>query len=150
MFWNWFKPKNNQQWRTEQASKWRLVRQSVLKRDKFQCQNPSCKRTETKKLRMAVHHINDASNNPSLIFDMDNLITLCHGRAKCHNNFHKWNGGFSKPCSNTDLERWFRYERIRKSGAVTLFFLENVWITLALITLGVLIIAYGVSKVILM
>ncbi|WP_434576884.1 RNA-guided endonuclease IscB [Thermoanaerobacterium thermosaccharolyticum] len=61
----------------EQKGFWN-VREYVMYRDNYECQNPDCK-NKSKKKKLQVHHIgywkNDYSNRPS------NLITLC---SKCH------------------------------------------------------------------
>lgn len=49
------------------------VRIRVLKRDKFKCQMPGCK----KKKRLQVHHIITWSGASSLRYDEHNCITLC-------------------------------------------------------------------------
>lgn len=50
--------------------KWR---QSVYKRDNFQCQWPQC----NLKRKLNAHHIKTWSNNIGLRFNIDNGITLC-------------------------------------------------------------------------
>ena len=49
------------------------VRIRVLKRDKFKCQMPGCK----KKKRLNVHHIEKWANAAHLRYDEHNCITLC-------------------------------------------------------------------------
>ena len=102
---------DRQAWRKTYATEWRTLKKKVIKRDGNSCQNPSCNRRMMNRTILAVHHIEDASSNKSLRLDPDNLITLCHGKNRCHNNFHKWMGGFSKPCTRADLELWFDVQK---------------------------------------
>lgn len=53
-----------------QYKKWRS---SVYRRDKFQCQWPSC----TNKKKLNAHHIKNWAQFPGLRFTVDNGITLC-------------------------------------------------------------------------
>ena len=57
------------------------LKQQILERDNYTCQDPNCKHKSNK---LAIHHIdyNKQNNNP------ENLITLC---AKCHgkSNFNR-------------------------------------------------------------
>ena len=131
---------DNQAWRTEQATEWNNVRDDVLERDNFTCQNPACnahrtprmRKLKSKRIILAVHHINDASNNLDRIFDMSNLTTLCHGKGKCHNRFHKWMGGFDKPCNDADLERWYFIEKAKKDGSLLIWISDNLLISVLL------------------
>jgi len=62
--------------------RWKKTRIVVLKRDKFTCQVCG------KKPAKFVHHINLASHTPEMVFDFDNLITVC---KNCHDNWHERN-----------------------------------------------------------
>ena len=52
---------------------WRLA---VFKRDNFTCQKCGKQSND-----LEAHHIKEVCNNPELVFDVDNGLTLCH---KCH------------------------------------------------------------------
>ena len=117
--------KNSQEWRTRYSKEWRKLRKDVLKRDNYRCQNPSCNKKQTIRRRLAVHHIEDASSNPTLILEESNLISLCHGKGKCHNNFHKWNGGFDKPCNSKQLKRWFFIQEKGKRKSLIIWLVTN-------------------------
>lgn len=56
---------------------YKQTRKNVLKRDKFKCQMPGCK----KRKKLQVHHIITWSGASSLRYDESNCITLCRG---CH------------------------------------------------------------------
>tara|TARA_R100001244_G_scaffold119564_1_gene89170 strand:- start:988 stop:1251 length:264 start_codon:yes stop_codon:yes gene_type:complete len=58
-------------------------RKQVLKRDKYKCQMPGCKR---KGRRMQVHHIRKWSAASSLRYEVSNGITLCWD---CHKEVNK-------------------------------------------------------------
>ena len=55
------------------------VRKRVLKRDKYKCQMPGCK----KKRRLNVHHIERWADAASLRYETFNMITLCR---TCHDS----------------------------------------------------------------
>ena len=62
---------------------------SVMKRANFSCQYPGCK---TPKDRIQAHHVKPWSKYPSLRFNVDNGIVLCHQHHKQadranHNNY---------------------------------------------------------------
>jgi hypothetical protein len=60
--------------------------QAVYERDEFKCQNCGKMGTNTATSRsLHCHHIVPVNTNPSLIFEMSNLITLC---PKCHKQAH--------------------------------------------------------------
>ena len=54
-------------------------RKDVLKRDKYKCQMPNCK----KKTQLQVHHIKKWSNASALRYETSNGITLC---KSCHDS----------------------------------------------------------------
>ncbi|SEQ23310.1 HNH endonuclease [Virgibacillus subterraneus] len=71
---------------------WRMLRQSILERDNFECQE--CKRQGrvfTKYHKPGKHkvfdvdHIKELEDHPELAMDPDNLETLC---IRCHNHKH--------------------------------------------------------------
>ncbi len=72
------------------SRKWREIRQRVLERDNYECQE--CKKQgivktidHTKHKSLDVDHIKELDSNPHLAYDMDNLVTLC---VSCHNKKH--------------------------------------------------------------
>ncbi|EGQ0314122.1 HNH endonuclease [Staphylococcus pseudintermedius] len=69
---------------------WNNVRQRVLARDNYECQE--CKKNgivttnnPEKHKTLDVDHIKELEFYPDLALEMDNLITLC---IKCHNKKH--------------------------------------------------------------
>ncbi|WP_239255406.1 HNH endonuclease [Listeria ilorinensis] len=69
---------------------WKRVRQDVLERDNYECQE--CKRSgrvttkvTTELVKLDVDHIKDLEHYPELALDLDNLETLCQ---VCHNRKH--------------------------------------------------------------
>ena len=64
-------------WR--RSYKWRKTRKKRIIKDKNRC--VVCGTTE----HLEVHHVEDASYHPELIFKMSNLRTVCRG---CHSHFH--------------------------------------------------------------
>jgi 5-methylcytosine-specific restriction endonuclease McrA len=62
---------------------YRNWRKQVLKRDKYKCQMPGCKR---KGKRMQTHHIRKWSAASSLRYEVSNGITLCWD---CHKEVNK-------------------------------------------------------------
>lgn len=83
---------------------WKRVRQDVLERDNYECQE--CKRRglvttkpnkegneaedqseeeEERKVKLDVDHIKDLEHYPELALELDNLETLCQD---CHNRKH--------------------------------------------------------------
>lgn len=86
-------------WRT--SYQWHKLREEVIKRDK-KCQICG----EKNKNKFDVHHLKDARHHRDLIFNKDNLITLCE---ECHNLFHNtFMGGTRKKCNKEDFERFER------------------------------------------
>lgn len=72
------------------SKEWRKVREQVLIRDNYECQE--CKKQgivktidPTKHKSLDVDHIKELDSYPELALDMDNLITLC---ISCHNRKH--------------------------------------------------------------
>ena len=78
-------------------TRWRAVREEVLKADRYECLN--CK-TKYKRYRKAevVHHVNHFKDRPDLALDAyytdpathrkrRNLISLCH---ECHEEVHDY------------------------------------------------------------
>lgn len=96
------------------SKEWRNLRQKVLERDNFECQE--CKRNgyvnidtyeysesaKRKKIKIVVDHIKELEHYPELALDIDNLETLC---VTCHNVKH---GRVFQPKENkwAHDERW--------------------------------------------
>ena len=71
---------------SSQYKEWRL---KVFARDNFKCQ--LCGNTGR---NLEAHHIKEVCNNPNLIFDVDNGVTLCHECHKLTDNYGykaRWN-----------------------------------------------------------
>lgn len=66
-----------------QSRRWKSLRQSILRRDKYQCQ--ICKRYGRHTEAKEVHHIEHLEDNPARAYDPTNLISLCHA---CHRRAH--------------------------------------------------------------
>lgn len=66
-----------------QSKRWKQVRESVMRRDHYECQE--CKRFGKHTLATMVHHIYFVELFPSLRFAKWNLISLC---SSCHNKMH--------------------------------------------------------------
>ncbi len=78
---------------------WRHIRESVLTRDEYLCQE--CKRIGKSTPAEHVHHIFPAAERPDLIFNMDNLVSLC---KCCHNAMHE-RGTDTLTTKGEDLKR---------------------------------------------
>lgn len=63
---------------------WRIVRDYILKRDNYICQD--CIKDNKITICNTVHHIIEVKEDYSKALDENNLITLC---ADCHNKVHK-------------------------------------------------------------
>jgi 5-methylcytosine-specific restriction endonuclease McrA len=96
------------------SPEWRKLRETVLERDNFECQE--CKRNgyvsidtnefsesaKRKKIALVVDHIKELESYPELALDPNNLETLC---VNCHNRKH---GRVFEPKPNkwAHDERW--------------------------------------------
>ncbi len=67
------------------GSRWPEIREAVLTRDNYTCQNEACSSKETPE----VHHIIPLNKFVKLANTKDNLITLCH---ECHRVGGRGNG----------------------------------------------------------
>lgn len=65
------------------SSRWKAMRESVLRRDGYKCQN--CKRYGKSTPATTVHHIKHFEDHPELALDPKNLVSLCEA---CHNKEH--------------------------------------------------------------
>ena len=65
------------------SPRWLSKRDSILRRDKYECQN--CKRYFKNKEAKTVHHIYFYDDYPKLSLVSWNLISLCN---ECHNKMH--------------------------------------------------------------
>lgn len=70
------------------GKRWQRVRDAVMRRDGYQCRD--CRRYGRITPAVTVHHIVHLEDDPSLAYDMGNLISLCD---KCHNRRHPEKGG---------------------------------------------------------
>ena len=61
---------------------WKVIREKVLKRDNYTCQDCG------KKDNLEVHHIKPIKDGGEE-FDEDNCVTLCGGKNGCHSKRHK-------------------------------------------------------------
>lgn len=68
--------------------KWRKKRAAILRRDKYLCQE--CKKYGRQREAVTVHHIKHADTHPELVYNDDNLVSLC---GACHNKMHPEKGG---------------------------------------------------------
>lgn len=59
------------------TTRWTKMRKKILKRDKYLCQRCLHKYSELNSNELQVHHIRSRKNHPELMFDEDNLMTLC-------------------------------------------------------------------------
>lgn len=62
---------------------WQMLRESILRRDDYLCRQ--CKRTGKRTEATEVHHIYSVEARPDLMYNPDNLISLC---MTCHNLMH--------------------------------------------------------------
>lgn len=74
------------------SSAWQNKRQSILRRDKYLCQD--CKRYGRRVDATTVHHISELDSFPELALCDKNLVSLCD---KCHNKRHPEKGGSKAP-----------------------------------------------------
>lgn len=65
------------------GKRWERVRAAALRRDKYQCQ--WCKRYGRNRQATTVHHIKHTEDYPELVYNLDNLVSLC---SSCHNKAH--------------------------------------------------------------
>jgi len=87
--------KIDENWRDSKA--YRIWRAAVIRRD------VRCVICNTLKDRVS-HHLNDASNHPDKIFDLDNGVCLCY---QCHSQFHNnFKGNYRMSCSTYDFENY--------------------------------------------
>ena len=66
-----------------QGTRWKIMRQRILRRDKYMCQN--CRRYGRQREDTEVHHIDHLEDHPERAYDPKNLVSLCHS---CHNAQH--------------------------------------------------------------
>lgn len=87
--------------------KWKILRQKILKEDKFECQ--ICKSKGRYARATTVHHVNYVKKHPELSLEpyyewggkkKRNLISLCHD---CHEEVHGYRRPERKEISE---ERW--------------------------------------------
>lgn len=90
------------------STKWRKLRQVILRRDNFHCQRCLIKYGIVNIESLEVHHIKSRINYPELIWEKSNLITMC------------------KTCNlqlgtNDKLDFPFDYEQLKKEEKNFLF-----------------------------
>ena len=71
--------------------KWKRAREQALRRDGYMCQ--WCKRYGRRVQAEHVHHIKHADEYPELMYDLNNLVSLCKA---CHNKAHPEKGIWRK------------------------------------------------------
>ena len=70
------------------TTKWKRKRMSILRRDRFLCQD--CKRYGRMREATEVHHIKHLDEYPELAYVDENLVSLC---KSCHNKRHPEKSG---------------------------------------------------------
>lgn len=65
------------------SKKWRRKRESILRRDRYMCQE--CRKYGRQRQATTVHHIKHVDEHPELAYTDKNLISLCDA---CHNKAH--------------------------------------------------------------
>lgn len=70
------------------STKWKKLRKSILHRDRYRCR--ICARYGRMVAATEVHHIKHATEYPELVYDPQNLVSLC---KSCHNRQHPEKGG---------------------------------------------------------
>jgi len=118
--------KKKQDWR--QSKRWREAKKKCQK-----LHNGKCAISGKKWALMDVHHIEDASTKPHLRYSQKNLVLI---KRKFHKDFHiRFMGGYDKPCSRRDWNRYLKI--IGKSNTIEeiLNYLE----TIIIVTLYVVI-----------
>lgn len=68
--------------------KWKKFRASILRRDGYRCK--ICARYGRMVPATEVHHIKHTDEYPELVYDPQNLVSLC---KSCHNRQHPEKGG---------------------------------------------------------
>lgn len=81
----WRTPEANEYRKLYKTKQWRILRERVLLRDKYQCQHKGCntflKRGRNLPQSAVIHHITPHKGNLDLFYDLDNLQAVCW---KCH------------------------------------------------------------------
>jgi hypothetical protein len=81
-------PKKKAMWSSTDYQLWRA---SIYKRDDYTCQLIDCPYCKNKRGgELHAHHIQSVYNNPQLIFDIDNGITLCKLSHKAYHTEYGW------------------------------------------------------------
>lgn len=62
---------------------WKEIVRTIYKRDNYHCVR--CGSAHTKERSLCAHHVKSFAGNPSLRFDLDNIVTLC---KICHHWVH--------------------------------------------------------------
>ncbi|QPN65276.1 HNH endonuclease [Synechococcus sp. CBW1006] len=86
-------------------------------RDKKTCVITGRNRKKEDKTNLVAHHLYSKQHYRHLADSIDNLITLC---SEVHEQFHGWNGGYSKRCTPDDLIQFVQQIYPQSSGRVTM------------------------------
>ncbi|WP_165995462.1 HNH endonuclease signature motif containing protein [Bacillus sp. Cs-700] len=84
-----------------QSTAWRMLRQSVLNRDNYECQK--CKRAGKVGKAENVHHIKEVKKHPELALVYSNCESIC---IPCHNKEHDRLKKYIRKNRVFDDERW--------------------------------------------
>lgn len=90
---------------------WKEKRKQILKRDNYECQRCTGKYKAggpLKRIQLTrantVHHKTEMKDDPTLMLDDDNLISLCHS---CHDIIHgRTPKKINQPKKKLNEERW--------------------------------------------
>lgn len=77
--WQGGKTQKNKLLRTQ--AKYRYWRKKIFERDNWTCQKCNAKSQKGKRIYLEAHHIKHINQNPNLLYEINNGITLCR---KCH------------------------------------------------------------------
>lgn len=83
---------------------WQQRRLDILERDNYECQHCKEEGRVTTGERLIVHHKKELKDFPNLMFEEDNLITVCFS---CHEKIHERGMGRESPGESMGIpERW--------------------------------------------
>jgi hypothetical protein len=103
--------KLDEDWR--KSHRWKAVKKQCLVIHDYECYCCGKKYSFLSKRKLDVHHVFDASNNPSRAFDVHNLVPLCS--KTCHKKYHRWMGGTKVATDKKSLEQFIEFYN-RKNG----------------------------------
>jgi hypothetical protein len=84
------------------------------------CQVTGNKGNNINPIPMAGHHLYSKAEYPHLVATVDNIICIT---VEVHNHFHQFMGGFLKPCTLDDFERFVR--QYHPENTAVLFWLQD-------------------------